>query len=36
MNELLKIVKNLPQLSGVYIFKDKNNQVLYVGKAKNI
>lgn len=27
---------NLPHLPGVYIFKDLNNEILYVGKAKNI
>lgn len=29
-------LKNIPQSPGVYIFKDKNNNVLYVGKAKNL
>jgi len=27
---------NIPTLTGCYIYKDKNNNVLYVGKAKNI
>lgn len=27
---------NLPKLPGVYIFKDKNNQILYIGKAKEL
>ena len=27
---------NLPNESGCYIFKDKNENVIYVGKAKNI
>ncbi|GIW67222.1 MAG: UvrABC system protein C [Candidatus Parcubacteria bacterium] len=29
-------LKNIPESPGVYIFKDKNNNVLYVGKAKNL
>jgi excinuclease ABC subunit C len=29
-------VDHLPQSPGVYQFKDKNNQVLYVGKAKRL
>lgn len=29
-------IKNLPESPGVYIFKDKNNKVLYVGKAVNV
>jgi len=28
--------KNLPNKPGVYLFKDKNGVVLYVGKAKNL
>lgn len=31
-----KTVENLPDSSGVYIFRDKNKKVIYVGKAKNI
>ncbi|MBP8625888.1 MAG: excinuclease ABC subunit UvrC [Syntrophorhabdales bacterium] len=31
-----KIIENLPESSGVYIFKDRENRVIYVGKAKNI
>lgn len=27
---------NLPESSGVYIFRDKNKQIIYIGKAKNI
>lgn len=29
-----KLVSNVPKCPGVYIFKDKNSDVLYVGKAK--
>jgi len=29
-------IKTLPQESGVYIFKDKAEAILYIGKAKNI
>ena len=29
-------VKNLPQNSGCYLFRNKNDKVIYVGKAKNI
>ncbi|MEM4137131.1 MAG: excinuclease ABC subunit UvrC [Candidatus Anstonellaceae archaeon] len=37
MNKNLKEkIKNLPASCGVYIFKDKNANVIYVGKAKNI
>lgn len=28
--------QNLPNKSGIYIFIDKNNDILYVGKAKNL
>ena len=28
--------KSLPSKSGVYIFKDKNNSIIYIGKAKNL
>ncbi|MCH7541825.1 GIY-YIG nuclease family protein, partial [Patescibacteria group bacterium] len=30
------IIKELPENSGVYIFKDKNEVPIYVGKASNI
>lgn len=33
---LLNQIKNLPNSPGVYIFKDEQNIVLYVGKAKNL
>ncbi len=29
-------LENIPTDSGVYIFKDKNNNILYIGKAKNL
>ena len=35
-NELVKIVRALPQTSGVYLMKDRLGQVIYVGKAKNL
>ena len=38
-NNLTKIhtqAKDLPQLPGVYLFKDEHNQILYIGKAKNL
>ena len=28
--------KNFPKTSGVYFFKDANNAILYIGKAKNL
>lgn len=31
-----EILKNIPQLPGIYIFKNAANQVIYVGKAKNL
>ena len=30
------IPKNIPQGSGVYLFKDKSRKILYIGKAKNL
>ncbi len=30
------IVKNLPEKSGCYLYKNKKDQVIYVGKAKNL
>jgi len=30
------IPKNIPQKSGVYLFKDKSGKILYIGKAKNL
>lgn len=34
--ELVDKVKQLPTSSGVYIFKDADEEVIYVGKAKNL
>lgn len=34
--ELSEKVANLPQSPGVYIYRDKNDSVLYVGKAKKL
>ncbi|HOJ71718.1 MAG TPA: excinuclease ABC subunit UvrC [Syntrophorhabdaceae bacterium] len=31
-----RIIENLSDSSGVYIFKDKENRIVYIGKAKNI
>jgi excinuclease ABC subunit C len=31
-----EIVKNLPSSSGVYLFKDTQDQVIYIGKAKDL
>jgi len=37
LNEELSFkLKNLPNLPGVYLFKDKENEILYIGKAKNL
>ncbi len=37
MNEVLQNkIKNLPTNSGVYVMRDKSNNVIYVGKAKNL
>ena len=34
--KLIEKLKNLPQLPGSYIFKNKMGRVIYVGKAKNL
>jgi excinuclease ABC subunit C len=34
--DLISIVKNLPQNSGVYLMRDKQGNILYIGKAKNL
>ncbi|NOR84690.1 excinuclease ABC subunit UvrC [archaeon] len=33
---LLEILKNLPSNSGVYLMKDKDDKIIYIGKAKNL
>lgn len=35
-NELEYKIKVIPEKPGVYLFKDENNKVLYVGKAKSL
>lgn len=29
-------IKDIPKLSGVYLFKDKKDNIIYIGKAKNL
>ena len=37
MNEILRQkIQVLPKDSGVYVMRDKSNNVIYVGKAKNL
>jgi excinuclease ABC subunit C len=36
IEELKNSVKNLPEMPGVYLFLDKNETIIYVGKAKNL
>jgi excinuclease ABC subunit C len=31
-----KLNKAIPEASGIYLFKDKDNQVIYIGKAKSL
>lgn len=31
-----EILKKIPASPGIYLMKDKNNQILYIGKAKNL
>jgi len=35
-SELIEKVKNLPQNPGVYMYKNKYGEIIYVGKAKNL
>jgi len=35
-NKILKTIKNLPTQAGVYQYFDKNNKLLYIGKAKEL
>jgi len=34
--DLLEKIKRLPQKSGVYLMKTKDNKIIYIGKAKNL
>ena len=34
--KIRSLVKNIPKDPGVYFFKDKNNKILYIGKAKSL
>ena len=36
MGNIQEKIKNLPNNPGVYLMKDKDNNVIYVGKAKNL
>ena len=36
MQELLQKANTLPLCPGVYIMRDKQNRVIYVGKAKKL
>lgn len=37
MNEELSFkLKNLPDMPGVYLFKNKKNEIIYIGKAKSL
>ena len=36
LSNLHKLVINTPQNPGVYMLKNKNNTILYIGKAKNL
>jgi excinuclease ABC subunit C len=36
MDKLKNRVANLPEASGVYIFKDSQGQIIYIGKAKSL
>ena len=30
------ILNNLPEASGVYLFKDDDGKIIYIGKARNL
>ncbi|MHA1805553.1 MAG: GIY-YIG nuclease family protein, partial [Promethearchaeota archaeon] len=36
MSDLELQRKSLPKDPGIYMFKNKNNEIIYVGKAKNL
>jgi len=31
-----KLEKSIPKLTGVYLFKDAQGAIIYIGKAKNL
>ena len=35
-NELLETIKLVPNQPGCYIYYNKDNEIIYVGKAKNL
>lgn len=35
-NVKASLIKKLPEVTGVYFFLDKDNQIIYIGKSKNI
>ena len=36
MNKKNIVLKNIPVNPGIYFFKDKEDNILYIGKAKNL
>lgn len=36
MNDLKSKIKNLPKKPGIYFFKDKGGEVIYIGKARSL
>jgi excinuclease ABC subunit C len=34
--EVARTVKSFPSSAGVYLMKDRDGQVIYIGKAKNL
>lgn len=36
MKILQSVLKQLPKMPGVYLFKDKSSTIIYIGKAKNL
>ncbi len=36
INNIKNQLKNIPHTSGVYLYKDKNDNIIYVGKSKNL
>ena len=35
-NDIIELIKNIPSKAGIYQYYDKNENLLYVGKAKNL